>query len=135
MPNKVSEKLKEEQQQVKPSYFWGITIGIASVMYGIHLLFYESVIVDRLEAYLLGANEDVFGVMLVLFGVIKLVGIIIDSVIMRVVGIVGLSVVWGMLWVVALMYSFGLGYPNTAYLSNGMMLVACLRISYRGVRK
>lgn len=133
--NKVSEKLKEEQQQAKPSYFWGVTVGIISLLNGLHLLFYEAVIVDRLNAYFLGVNEDIFGVVLVLFGGIKLVGVLIDSVTMRAVGIVGLSVTWGMLWVVALMYSFGLGYPSTTYLSNGMMLVACLRVSYRGVHK
>lgn len=133
--NKVSEELKEEKRQVKPSYFWGVTVAIISLLNGLHLLFYEAVIVDRLNAYFLGVNEDIFGVVLVLFGGIKLVGVLIDSVTMRAVGIVGLSVTWGMLWVVALMYSFGLGYPSTTYLSNGMMLVACLRVSYRGVRK
>ena len=135
MANKVSEKLKEELEQEKPSYFWGMTIAIVSVMNGLHLLFYPSVLSERLDAYLLGVNEDIFGVTLVLFGAIKLIGIVIDSVNMRRVGIVGLSVVWGMLWVVALMFSFGIGYPSTTYLSNGLMLVACLRISYRGVRK
>ena len=120
---------------MKPSYFWGMTVAIVSLLNGFHLLFYESVLVDRLEAYFLGANEDIFGVALVFFGAIKLIGIMIDSVNMRAVGIVGLSVSWGMLWVVALLFSFGIGYPSTAYLSNGMMLVACLRISYRGVRK
>lgn len=133
--NKVSEELKVEQQQLKPSYFWGVTVSIISLLNGLHLLFYEGVIVDRLNAYFLGANEDIFGVVLVLFGGIKLIGVLIDSVTMRAVGIVGLSVIWGMLWVVALMFSFGIGYPNTAYLSNGMMLIACLRVSYRGVRK
>ena len=135
MANKVSEELKEEQQHVKTSYFWGMTIAIVSVMQGFHLLFYDGVIVDRLDAYLLGTNEDIFGVVLVLFGAIKLIGIMIDSVNMRAVGVVGLSIAWGMLWVVALMFSFGIGYPNTAYISNGLMLVACLRVSYRGVRK
>ena len=120
---------------MKTSYFWGMTIAIVSVMQGFHLLFYDSVIVDRLDAYLLGTNEDIFGVVLVLFGAIKLIGIVIDSVNMRAVGVVGLSITWGMLWVVALMFSFGIGYPNTAYISNGLMLVACLRVSYRGVRK
>lgn len=134
MANKVSEKLKEEKYQAKQSYFWGMAIAIVSVMNGLHLLFYEDVIVDRLNAYFLGVDENIFGVVLVLFGTIKLIGILVDSVIMRRVGIVGLSIVWGMLWVVALMYSFGLGYPSTVYLSNGMMLVACLRVSYRGVR-
>lgn len=134
MANKVSEKLKEEKYQAKQSYFWGMAIAIGSVMDGVHLLMYESVIVDRLNAYFLGADENIFGVMLVLFGMIKLIGILIDNVIMRRVGIVGLSMVWGMLWVVALMFSFGIGYPNTAYISNGMMLVGCLRVSYRGVR-
>ena len=135
MANKVSEKLKEELEQEKPSYFWGMTIAIVSVMNGFHLLFYPSVLSERLDVYLLGVNEDIFGVALVLFGAIKLIGIMIDSVNMRGVGIVGLSIVWGMLWVVALMFSFGIGYPSTTYLSNGLMLVACLRISYRGVRK
>lgn len=134
MANKVSEKLKEEQHQMKPSYFWGMTIAIASVMNGFHLLFYESVIVERLEAYMLGVNEDIFGIALVLFGLIKLIGIVVDSWLMRGVGIVGLSIIWGMLWVVALMFSFGIGYPSTTYISNGVMLVACLRVSYRGVR-
>ena len=134
MANKVSEKLKEEQYQAKPSYFWGTAVAIGSVMNGLHLLMYESVIVDQLNAYFLGADENIFGVALVLFGMIKLIGILIDNVIMRRVGIVGLSMVWGMLWVVALMFSFGIGYPNSAYISNGMMLVGCLRVSYRGVR-
>ena len=135
MENKVSEKLKEELEQEKPSYFWGMTIAIASVMNGFHLLFYPSVLSERLDAYFLGANEDIFGVALALFGIIKIIGVIIDSENMRGVGIVGLSIVWGMLWVVAMMFSFGIGYPSTTYLTNGMMLVACLRVSYRGVRK
>ena len=135
MANKVSEKLKEELEQEKPSYFWGMTIAITSVMNGFHLLFYPSVLSDRLETYLLGVNEDLFGLALVMFGVVKIIGIIIDNVNMRGIGIVGLSIVWGMLWVVAMMFSFGIGYPSTAYLTNGLMLVACLRVSYRGVRK
>ena len=134
MANKVSEELKVKQYQAKQSYFWGVAIAIGSVMNGIHLLMYESVIVDRLNAYFLGADENIFGALLVLFATIKLIGILIDNVIMRRVGIVGLSIVWGMLWVVALMYSFGIGYPSSAYISNGMMLVGCLRVSYRGVR-
>ena len=134
MANKVSEELKVKQYQAKQSYFWGVAIAIGSVMNGIHLLMYESVIVDRLNAYFLGADENIFGALLVLFATIKLIGILIDNVIMRRVGIVGLSIVWGMLWVVALMYSFGIGHPSSAYISNGMMLVGCLRVSYRGVR-
>lgn len=134
MANKVSEELKVKQHQAKSSYFWGMAIAIGSLMNGVHLLMYESVIVDRLNAYFLGADENIFGALLVLFGTIKLIGILIDSVIMRRVGIVGLSMVWGMLWVVALMFSFGIGYPNSAYISNGMMLTGCLRVSYRGVR-
>lgn len=135
MANKITEELKKEQEKVRVSYFWGLVIAIVSIMQGTHILFYDGVLAERLNVYLLEMNEDIFGLVLVLFGVIKLLGVISDSFKMRAIGIVGLSITWGMLTAVAFMFSFGIGYPNTAYISNGFMMVACLRVSYKGASR
>lgn len=139
MANKVSEQLKkeikEEQANIKVSYFWGRLIAIISLVNGAHILYFSEVLTERLDAYFLMINEDIFGILLVLFAVIKLIGIISENFQMRAVGIIGLSILWGMLTIVAVMFSLGIGYPDNAYLSNLMMLVACLRVSYKGASR
>lgn len=129
--SKVKEELIKEQEKERTSFFWGKVVAIVSLLQGGSILYYQEIFTERFDAYFLGINEDVFGFLLVFFAVVKLLGIIADSFKMRSIGIVGLSIIWGMLTVIAVMFSFGIGYPSTAYLSNGFVLVACLRISYK----
>lgn len=130
--NEVVKGLKKRKAE-ETSYFWGYFISIISIMDGIFILATENFLGNRLDAYLLGVGDNIFGWALVILGLAKILGILADSKKMRLVGVVGLSVVWGMLFAVSLLFSFGIGYPSNAFISNGAMLGATFRVAYKGV--
>lgn len=129
----IKDELIEERDKRQLSYFWGTTIGIFSLLHAIFLLVQPEYISESLDVYLLGVNQILIGSLLLILAIVKLLGIFVDNQNMRIIGIVGLAGVWGMLFTVATLWSFGIGYPSNIFLSNGLMLVASIRVAYRGV--
>ena len=126
--------LREEQNRsLKLDFFWGKLVSIASITEGMFILFSKEYISDRLDEYLLGADENIFGWLLVIFGVLKIMGILIHNSRLRASGIVGLSAVWGMLFMVSVLWSFGIGYPSNSFIFNGLMITLCLRVAFKGI--
>jgi len=134
MGNDIKKELKKQKKDIeKKSYFWGYFVAIFSILQSVFLFIHTDYMADRFNAYLFGVNQNVFAIALAVAGVIKLAGLLFDETHSRQVGIVALCAIWGMLSVVALFYSFGIGYPSNAFLTNGLILVACLRVAYKGV--
>lgn len=124
---------KEQDRSLKQDFFWGKLISVVSITEGMFILFNKGYISDRLDEYLLGTDENVFGWLLVIFGVLKIIGMFIRNSKLRAVGIVGLSAVWGMLFMVSVLWSFGIGYPSNSFIFNGLMIALCLRVSFKGI--
>lgn len=136
MENHVKKELKKQRENIeKKSYFWGYIVAVFSILQSGFLFIHTDYMADRFNAYLFGVNQNVFAIALLIAGVIKMAGLLLDETYSRQVGIVALCAIWGMLSVVALFYSFGIGYPSNAFLTNGLILVACLRVAYKGVFK
>lgn len=130
----IKEELKEERlETIVKDHFWGKLIALISAMGGVQILYHDGFISGRLDAYLLGIDENVFGWLLLIFGVLKLLGVYVGNKHMMAITIVGLSVVWSMMFVVSVLWSFGVGYPSEAFLSNGLALAICLRVAYKGI--
>lgn len=130
----VKEILKEDRvESIKDDHFWGKLISTVSIIEGVFILYNTGYLTVRLDTYLLGINENIFGWLLIVLGVSKLVGILVENKLMMAGSIILLSAVWGMLFTVAILWSFGIGYPNDAFLTNGMILATCLRIAHKGI--
>lgn len=129
----VKEELIRERDNKKTSFFWGKAISWLSVFQGLFFLYQADYMTEALDLYFLGVRQQVFGLALLLFGVIKLLGLFLKIENCRIIGIVGLAGVWTMLFTVSFLWSFGVGYPSNMFLSYGFILVACLRVAYKGV--
>lgn len=127
------ERVTQEAELKKSSFFWGKVVSYFSIFHALFLLVQPDFILVPLDTYLLGINQRLIGGLLIVVAVTKLVGIYFDSDTLRVLGIIGLSGVWGVLFTLSLMWSFGIGYPSNTFLSAGFMLVAILRVAYKGV--
>lgn len=125
---------KEEKHAEESSYFWGYLTGGMSFFNGLFLIVSDGILATRMDTYLFGIDEDLFGWLLMIFGAIKVIGILADLYQARLIGIVGLTAVWLPLFVLSLIFSFGIGYPSNAFLSNLVILIACLRVSYKGAK-
>ena len=132
--NKMSERMREDLTHIeKQSYFWGKMISYVSIATGIYALTHEGYYAIRVDTYLPGLNEDLLAYLFIIMGVIKLIGIYFDIGTLRGGGIIGLTVTWGMVTFISYMFSFGVGYPNDDFILNTFILIACFRVSYRGV--
>ena len=133
MGNKVVRELRKEKKQVLYSSFWAYTVSIFSMAHGLFLLLQIDFLTTPLQTYFFGINEDILGMVLIVAGLCKVAGILLSNNRLKQIGIVALSAVWGMLFYTSLFWSFGMGYPDDAFIDTAVMLVMSLRVSYKGV--
>lgn len=122
----------EKARNKRPPHFFGITIAILSALYGEFIVRVDGFLLSWTEPYFQDIPVDLIGVLLVMAGLIKIIGIILNNTSLRKIGIWSLSGIWSGLFVLALTFSFGTGYPHPSYLFNGLVFVVCLRVSIRG---
>src|SRR5699024_5929034 len=89
-------------------------------------------LVAQAEPYMHFLPEKFIGLMLILFGLIKLVGVFKKDNRIKNVASWGLSTIWGGLFFTALLYSFGTGNPSVIWIDRLLVLAMCLHVSLRG---
>lgn len=132
MTDKQLMKDIERNKRRQPVAFWGLLISIASVIYGDFIVKIDGYLLANSEPYFSKLPENPIGVLLIIAGLIKLIGVLLDNGRLKKLGILFLSAMWTGLFIVALTFSFGSGYPHPSYIFIGFMMVACFRISLRG---
>lgn len=131
----VNRKLKQDLQKAsnkQPSGFWGTSIGFVSVLYGEFIFRVDGFLIENAEPYLSKLPENIIGILLMVFGVLKLVGLGLQYKQLKKIGIWLLSGMWSGLFFVSLTYSFGTGYPHPSYIFMGMIAIGCFRVSLKG---
>ena len=131
----VNRKLKQDLQKAsnkRPSDFWGALIAFVSVLYGEFIFRVDGFLIDNAEPYLSKLPENTIGILLMIFGVLKLTGLGLQYKPLKKIGIWLLSGMWSGLFFVALTYSFGTGYPHPSYIFMGMIAIGCFRVSFKG---
>ena len=131
----VNRKLKQELQKAsnkRPSDFWGALIAFVSVLYGEFIFRVDGFLIANAEPYLSKLPENTIGILLMIFGVLKLAGLGLQYKPLKKIGIWLLSGTWSGLFFVALTYSFGTGYPHPSYIFMGMIAIGCFRVSLKG---
>lgn len=132
MVNRQLKKDVELEINYKPFPFWGFTIAITSMLYaGFHLL-HDGLLYGMFEEKFRMIPEDLISWVLFSFGAIKVLGVVLEKYVLMRVGIVGLSGVWGVLMLLSTTYAFGTGYPTARFITTGFIVVACLRVSFKG---
>lgn len=131
----VNRKLKQDLQKAsnkRPSDFWGALIAFVSVLYGEFIFRVDGFLIANAEPYLSKLPENTIGILLMILGVLKLAGLVLQYKPLKKIGIWLLSGMWSGLFFVALTYSFGTGYPHPSYLFMGMIAIGCFRVSLKG---
>lgn len=131
----VNRKLKQDLQKAsnkRPSDFWGALIAIVSVLYGEFIYRVDGYLIANAEPYLSKLPENIIGAALMILGLLKITGLVLQYKPLKKVGIWLLSGIWSGLFFVALTYSFGTGYPHPSYLFMGMIAIGCFRVSLKG---
>ena len=112
--------------------FWGYSISILSVFYGVFILIYEDYM-DGLFRELFDVIPDwTIAILLISSALIKLIGIHKENKKVMRIGIVCLSAVWTAITAVYLVYSFGVGYPNPSFLFMGFVTISCYKVAKKG---
>lgn len=124
--------LREIDRERRPFHFWGFLIALTSSFYGHFILTNTGYLITHVEPQFKGVNERVIGILLILAGIIKVIGVITRHRLVRKIGIVSLSAIWSALFVLAVSYSFGTGYPNPSWIPALAALLTCWRISLKG---
>ena len=133
MNNKVARELRKKKRENLFPSFWAYNLAVFSMIHGFFLLIQVDFIMVPLQNYFFGVNEDIFGWLLLIAGVGKIIGEFYKIHVLKRISIVILSGVWGMLFYTSLFWSFGMGYPDNAFIDTALMLVMSLRVSYKGV--
>lgn len=131
----VNRKLKQDLQKAsnkRPSDFWGALIAIVSVLYGEFIYRVDGYLIANAEPYLSKLPENIIGAALMILGLLKITGLVLQYKPLKKVGIWLLSGIWSGLFFVALTYSFGTGYPHPSYIFMGMIAIGCFRVSLKG---
>ena len=132
MSKEIIEGLEESKKQAKKVHYLGMSVGIVSFLTGMFFTIFSGELSVFFQPYLKNVPEVFVGVTLVLFGVMKVIGILTNNSLMRKVSIVALSFLWGSLFVVSTVYSFGIGFPSISFIFAGKVAADCMRISTRG---
>ena len=128
-------KLKKELKKAsnkRPSDFWGTLIAAVSILYGEFIFRVDGYLVANAEPYLSDLPENIIGILLIVIGLFKLLGLFLQYKPFKKMGIWLLSGIWSGLFFVALTYSFGTGYPHPTYVFIGMIAIGCFRVSLKG---
>lgn len=131
----VNRKLKQDLQKAsnkRPSDFWGALIAVVSILYGEFIFRVDGFLIANAEPYLSKLPENTIGILLMILGVLKLAGLVLQYKPLKKIGIWLLSGMWSGLFFVALTYSFGTGYPHPSYIFMGMIAIGCFRVSFKG---
>lgn len=124
------KQVKRERE--KPVEVWGLIMAFYSILYGQFFIRHNGYLIAWAEPYMRFLPENWIGVMLILFGGIKIIGIVRKSKLQKRIGIWGLSAIWGGLMLVAFLFSFGTGYPSAQWIDKLLVVVICWRISLKG---
>ncbi|MFL2104117.1 hypothetical protein [Mycobacteroides abscessus] len=131
----VNRKLKQDLEKAsykRPSDFWGTQIAVVSILYGEFIFRVDGFLIANAEPYLSQMPEDLIGIILVVLGILKSIGLFFQYRPLKKYSIWLLSGMWSGLFFVALTYSFGTGYPHPSYIFIGMIAVGCFRVSLKG---
>lgn len=135
MSKTIIEGLEESKKQAKKSHYLGMSVGIVSFLTGMFFTLFSGELSVFFQPYLKNVPEVFVGMTLIIFGTIKVIGILTNNSLLRKVSIVALSFLWGSLFVVSTIYSFGIGFPSISFIFAGKIAADCMRISTRGVHK
>lgn len=128
-------KLKRELIHAKnkrPSDFLGYMIGFISIEHGYFLIKFGDYLTTHSEPYLSKLPGQWVGLLLLLAGLFKAIGLVTRNKYLKEWTIWLLSAIWGGLWIVSLTYAFGTGYPDPYHAFMFFVFVACLRVSLKG---
>lgn len=135
MSKEIIAGLEESKKQAKKSRYLSMSVGIVSFLTGMFFTIFSGELSVFFQPYLKNVPEIFVGVTLVIFGVMKVIGILTNNMLLRKISIVALSFLWGSLFVVSTVYSFGIGFPSISFIFAGKVAADCMRISTRGVHR
>lgn len=135
MSKEIIAGLEESKKQAKKSHYLSMSVGIVSFLTGMFFTIFSGELSVFFQPYLKNVPEIFVGVTLVIFGVMKVIGILTNNMLLRKISIVALSFLWGSLFVVSTVYSFGIGFPSISFIFAGKVAADCMRISTRGIHR
>lgn len=132
MSNRELKKALVEGAKQKPGALLSVFVVLLSLGFGWFTYYYDGYLIANVEPYFSRVPEDLIGMSLVLFSVIKGLGVMTSRTVLKRIGILGMSATWTGILVLALTFSFGSGYPNPSYQFMGFVTAICFTISLKG---
>ena len=128
---KLMQDIREAKRK-RPFPVLGLLVAVLSITHGEFIFRVDGYFLAHAEPYLSMLPEDIIGIVLIVLGVLKIMGIVFKSHWLKRVGIVGISGTWAGLSLVSVTYSFGTGFPHPSWQFMFFVTAICLLESRRG---
>lgn len=109
-----------------------ISVSLISILYGSFILMYQGYFLGILHPSIIDIPAYALGIPLMLFGLLKLVGVFGNNRHIRRISIIGLAFLWGGLTTINMFYAFGEGYPNPLWLFMFRVVYDCVILAMKG---
>lgn len=129
MSRKDWHRMLMEHRQNRPMSY---SVSLISIAYGFFIIYYDGYFLGLLNPSMIGIQPLWLGLPLIVFGFLKIIGIVVNSDRIRRLGLIGMAFVWGGLLVINAIYAFGIGYPNPIWLFMGRVIFDCIFLATKG---
>lgn len=126
------EKELRKGRKLQTTRHLGLSVAVISILYGVFIVVYEGYFAGLLHPYTVMVYEEFIGGILVLVGLLKIIGVVMEIPFLKWSMIYMLSFCWGGLLGVSFFYSFGVGYPNPMPIFFGKIVWDCWKVASRG---
>jgi len=125
--------LEASKKQAITNYYLSFSIAAISIFTGLFFTIYVDQLILFFSSYLNTLPDYFTGFLLIFFGLLKIIGIVLDQKRIRQISIITLSFIWGSLALATTFYSFGDGFPSLSFILTWKITVDCLVVSTRGL--
>lgn len=132
MTKEIINGLENEKNRMKKSKYLGLSVAVTTILVGIFFIAYDGYFIGLIPRALPTYYENIIGTVFVLAGTLKTYASMFNNMKLKRIMIIVLSVIWGGFFTVAMVYSFGAGYPNLMFVLVGKVTFDCLRVAFKG---
>lgn len=129
MSRKEWHKILIEHKQHRPM---SLSVSLISICYGLFIIYYHGYFLGILHPSIVGIEPIYLGLPLIILGVMKILGMVLENDVMRRIAVIGLAFVWGGLLVINFVYAIGDGYPNPMWLFMSRVVYDCAILAVKG---
>lgn len=129
MSRKEWHKILIEYKQNRPM---SLSISLISIAYGLFIIYYQGYFLGILHPNIIGIKPLFLGIPLIVLGIFKILGMVLENDLMRRLAVIGLAFVWGGLLAINFVFAVGDGYPDPTWLFMARIIFDCVTLAAKG---